>query len=1013
MNQSYKPLIPMSMNGETNMELNQSWLRFLPTAIVMLLLLVGSAVAAPNPNEGARGGGRTGTGAAAMGIVNVGEKHACAIRDDGTLVCWGDNSLGQLNSPTGEFTQVSSGPLHSCAIRADGFVLCWGDNFSGETNAPLARFIQVSVGGAYSCGIRDDGQAVCWGDAAYGPLAAPAGEFMQISAGANHACALTGGGMPVCWGDNYAGQATPPQTQSFIHLSSGLWQTCGIRTDGTVACWGQTVGDPPAGRFTQISAGDGHACGVKDDGTAACWGNVAGPVPSGTFLEVSAGKYHDCGLKTDGTTVCWGDDVFGGLNAPAGFFGHRALSVGRDDGCQIKTDGTVACWNNWGGGTATTPIGTFTQLSAGKFGQICGIRSEDSLECWSTSGDPFLSPAPMGSFSQVSVGHWHACAVRTEGTVICWGQNYGGQVDAPLESGFTQIAAGEYHSCGLKADGSITCWGDNSWGQLDIPPGIFTQVSAGQFHTCALRTDGTLACWGNDFQSSTVPAGRFTQVTAGSGHNCALRSDGTAACWGDNSYGQATPPPGTFIQLSVEGEQSCGVRSNGSRECWGMGPHLTIMPDVLSEPIVGVEVWDFLWLQNDGNGGYTPAPPEMFSLADDSTLPPGLTLAQNGTLSGTPTTAGTFTFTIRGEDGNGFTAVRTFTMTVREDTTAPVIAPALTGTLGSNGWYTGTVNLVWQVTDDESQITSQTGCDAVAYATDIAGVTTTCTATSSGGTASQSVTIRRDATAPQLSLPAPMVAEATSSSGAVVVFNPSASDATSGVQAVSCTPASGSTFALGTTTVQCTAIDNAGNSATGAFEITVRDTTPPALVCPADINGTVGQSVALGTPIMSDTVDPTPVLGNNAPGVFPPGVTTVQWTAMDVAGNTSACVQNVTLIYTFNGFLQPVDNLPVLNQTRYRSGKGIPVQFSLGENHGLDIFAAGYPVSQAIACPADAPIDDIEQLVSATASGLGYNTVTGTYTYTWAMQKTWAGTCRQLVMKLKDGAEYRANFKFN
>ncbi len=84
------------------------------------------------------------------------------------------------------------------------------------------------------------------------------------------------------------------------------------------------------------------------------------------------------------------------------------------------------------------------------------------------------------------------------------------------------------------------------------------------------------------------------------------------------------------------------------------------------------------------------------------------------------------------------------------DTTPPVITPTITGTLGSNGWYRSNVSLSWSVVDNESTITSTSGCGNVSVTADQAATTYTCTATSAGGTASQSVTIKRDATAPSV-----------------------------------------------------------------------------------------------------------------------------------------------------------------------------------------------------------------------------------------------------------------------
>lgn len=86
------------------------------------------------------------------------------------------------------------------------------------------------------------------------------------------------------------------------------------------------------------------------------------------------------------------------------------------------------------------------------------------------------------------------------------------------------------------------------------------------------------------------------------------------------------------------------------------------------------------------------------------------------------------------------------------DATPPAITPSVVGLLGDNGWYRGNVSVSWNVTDAESAISASSGCAASAVTTDHAGITFTCSATSAGGTASASVTIKRDATAPVVSV---------------------------------------------------------------------------------------------------------------------------------------------------------------------------------------------------------------------------------------------------------------------
>ena len=80
----------------------------------------------------------------------------------------------------------------------------------------------------------------------------------------------------------------------------------------------------------------------------------------------------------------------------------------------------------------------------------------------------------------------------------------------------------------------------------------------------------------------------------------------------------------------------------------------------------------------------------------------------------------------------------------------------------------------------------------------------------------------RDTTAPVVTVPADVTAEATGPNGAKVVYGDvSASDIVDGPMNPSCSQASDTVFALGTTTVTCTAIDAASNKGTNSFTVTV------------------------------------------------------------------------------------------------------------------------------------------------------------------------------------------------
>jgi hypothetical protein len=156
-----------------------------------------------------------------------------------------------------------------------------------------------------------------------------------------------------------------------------------------------------------------------------------------------------------------------------------------------------------------------------------------------------------------------------------------------------------------------------------------------------------------------------------------------------------------------------------------------------------------------------------------------------------------------------------------------------------------------------------------------------------------------------LTLPAPIVKEATSSAGAKVLFDATATaDATGSSVPVICAPASGATFELGTTTVTCSATDAAGNEATGSFDVKVQDTTKPVIsgippsVLSVPATSTDGATVTFPSITASDLVDGASVLVTCDPAsgsTFQLGTTTVNCSATDAAGNVASGSFHVTV----------------------------------------------------------------------------------------------------------------------
>ena len=94
-----------------------------------------------------------------------------------------------------------------------------------------------------------------------------------------------------------------------------------------------------------------------------------------------------------------------------------------------------------------------------------------------------------------------------------------------------------------------------------------------------------------------------------------------------------------------------------------------------------------------------------------------------------------------------------------------------------------------------------------------------------------------------------------------------------------------------------TAVDLSGNLKTCTQTVTVNDTQPPTITCPADVTvsvnaGCTTTNVALGSPVTGDNCS-VALVASNAPAAYPLGTNVVTWTVTDGSGNTNTCTQQV------------------------------------------------------------------------------------------------------------------------
>jgi hypothetical protein len=168
----------------------------------------------------------------------------------------------------------------------------------------------------------------------------------------------------------------------------------------------------------------------------------------------------------------------------------------------------------------------------------------------------------------------------------------------------------------------------------------------------------------------------------------------------------------------------------------------------------------------------------------------------------------------------------------------------------------------------------------------------------------------------------------------------------------------------------------------------------------SDAPGGAGLASCLGTVADGAAVDTSSV-----------GEKTFRVDAADAAGNTGVARSVYRVVYDFEGFLWPVRNPPRIN--RWAAGVPVPIRFELGRNQGLDVVEEGWPQVAQVECGSGAePSSGEPARHPRWFRELVFRRRTARFVFLWRTERAWAGSCRQFMLRLKDGTVKRADFKF-
>jgi hypothetical protein len=334
-----------------------------------------------------------GTGRTAKSI-SVATAHACVILDDNTTKCWGNGGSGRLGNGstsnlgdtpsemgdglpiidvgTGRYAkEIYTFTAHTCAILDNNSTKCWGQNTYGQLGYGDTSNIGNSPGQ-----MGDNLDPIDLGTGLYAT---------KLAGGLDYTCALLNNGSVKCWGRNRRGQLGKDNTTSLginpgemgdaltaVDLGTsrtaidiiGLHETvCVQRDNNTMICWG---------RNNNGQAGKGATGGANSNigdqsGEMAAIASINMNTGFGTLAKIYGLGQSACAEDTLNVVKCWGNNAFGQLllgnssnqNTPqvtASSFGTglviSKLYARFNTACALFTNDRIKCWGRARTGTA-------------------------------------------------------------------------------------------------------------------------------------------------------------------------------------------------------------------------------------------------------------------------------------------------------------------------------------------------------------------------------------------------------------------------------------------------------------------------------------------------------------------------------------------------------------------------------------------------------------------------------------------------------------------------------------
>ncbi len=337
---------------------------------------------------------------------NPNELAFAALKQDGSIVAWGNPNYGGANAPTDKgYVKIYSTANSFAALKSDGTISTWGGYYSENTNIPIGEgYTEIYSTGSAFAALKQDGSIVAWGNPNYGGANAPTDKgYVKIYSTANSFAALKQDGSIVAWGDNDSGGAGAPTDKGYVKIYSTSSAFAALKQDGSITSWGSLyfggTGAPTDSGYIEVYSTDYAFAALKQDGSIVAWGigcDSGVPTDKG-YTKIYSTDSVFAALKSDGSIVSWGFFENGNSFEAPTDKGYEKIYSTYAAFAALKSDGSITVWgdSDYGGSNAPTDKG-YIKIYSTKFGAFAALKSDGSITVWGGGDSSLGAPTDPG-----------------------------------------------------------------------------------------------------------------------------------------------------------------------------------------------------------------------------------------------------------------------------------------------------------------------------------------------------------------------------------------------------------------------------------------------------------------------------------------------------------------------------------------------------------------------------------------------------------------------------------------